>query len=1065
MFVGQIILEKWQVKQQIGHGGFGQIYLSEDLETGQEIAIKFEKIKKKQSLRLEALVLNKMQNSIYSPHLFRFGRHNDYYYLSMELLGLNLADLRRCVPKNRFSLQTTLMLSIDMITAIQEIHKIGFVHRDIKPSNFVMSFAKRVNKEHTTYYSRCCIIDYGLSRKYLQSNGIIREPRGTAGFRGTARYASINSHKLKELGRVDDLRSLFYLIVEFMTGYLPWAKMKDKDKIFKEKLTNSFIHLLKYLPKEFQLFYDHLQDLTYKDEPNYNYLRSLMKKALKRAGYVRGLRYDWEIFFNDLKKNLKYKKFFKSIIEKNNNNINDDDPNKKLLKFIEVPTFKQMRKISKRNKKLIFQPIEIKLPNFNKPIEKKLLNRKNIQRIRSQSFNMPKNPYTKKYKPDLKNLEISNELENNQLLNKDSQVFTPIDNRDEISSKSISHEEVSIDEIIGDEFGGINEDDDDEEEEGEGEGEEGEEDDDDDDEDEDEEDEDEDEDEEEDEEEENNSFGKNEKNEILDNHNNNNNNNNNAFEKVVELPLINEEFINVLTGLPYDNYSKVISKQKNINDSKILSISDSKNKDNAEIPISKNTDDEWWKEEQINVLDQEFIDVLLQTKIESQSKEFELNSYYKKTNGNGNGNNYNKRKEQEEQDKEEEEGVEQDEEQVYAEGEEYEQEKEEEEENLIKKNINYKQNNVQEKIKTKSQYLEEEDEDEEDEDDDDDNEDDENEEEEEEDLLDKNNKQKLNQKQIQTRQKIKKKITIHNKKTEINQQQKPVMLRKKTKIQTQKNIPIIKKKKLTNNKQNKKIHLNKNSKTNKNSNQPILNTKRKIILNNKKKILNNPNRKKKIIKNNVNNKIINKRKNSRSRTKQTPSYKYRSKSISTHRINRAVASKNPTKVIKPKLISNRSRSNEIKRKNQNKSTAKITPIIRKKKVRNLLINNQKKILISKGSNQNKKIIKKNELKRNIPKKKLLSKNHPKLIPKNQKIQSNLIPKKKNSTKILKKNINQKKKISSTNPNTKPKGKINRKPKPRTNINKMHNGKMAHTVKNNLSDSNKLKKKSSIKIDN
>ncbi|KAJ6233498.1 tau tubulin kinase 2b [Anaeramoeba flamelloides] len=990
MFVSQIIREKWEVKQQIGHGGFGQIYLSEDLETGQEIAIKFEKIKKKQSLRLEALVLNKMQNSIYSPHLFRFGRHNDYYYLAMELLGLNLADLRRCVPKNRFSLQTTLMLSIDMITAIQEIHKIGFVHRDIKPSNFVMSFAKRVNKEHTTHYSRCCIIDYGLSRKYLQSNGIIREPRGTAGFRGTARYASINSHHLKELGRVDDLRSLFYLIVEFMTGYLPWSKMKDKDKIFKEKLTNSFVNLLKYLPKEFQLFYDHLQDLTFKDEPNYNYLRSLMKKALKMAGYVRGLRYDWEIFFNDLNKNIQYKKFFLNIIDKNNNNINDDDPNKKLLKFIEVPTFKQMRKISKRNKELIFQSIEIKLPNFNKPIKKNVLNRKNIQRIRSQSFNMPKNPYTKKHKPDPKNLEISSELENDQLY-KDSDVCTPIENRDEISSKSIPLEEVSIDEIIGDEFSGINEK------------------------------------EEEQEEEENDSFGMKKKKEIL-NHNgaNNNNNisNNNDFEKAVELPLINEEFINVLTGLPYDNYSKVISKQKNINDSKSLSTSYPKNKHNTETQIYHNLDYEWWKKEQINVLDQEFIDVLLQTKIESESKEFQLNFNNKKTNFNvKNGNNHSKREEQEEQENPEEEYEQQEE---YEEGHEQEEREQEPEE--------------------QEQEPEEQ-------------------EQEQEIILDKNNKQKIKHKQIQTRQKIKKKITMPPKKTETDQQQNPIVLRKKSKIQSQKNISIIKKKKLTNNQQNKIIHLKKNLKTNKNSNQPILNTKRKIILNNKKKILNNPNRKKKIIKNNGNKKYINKRENSRSRTKQTSTYKYRSKSISTQRINRAGTDKNPTKVIKPKLISNRSRSNEIKRQNKNKSTAKITPIIRKKKVRNLLINNQKKVLRSNCNNQNKTIIKKNEFKRNIPKKKILSKNRPKLIPKNQKIQSNSNLKKKNNTKILKKNIHQKKKISSTNPNTKPKGKVNIKPKKRKNVNKMVNDKLSQTVENNLSDSNKLKKKSSIKIDN
>lgn len=88
---------------------------------------------------------------------------------------------------------------------------------------------------------------------------LISQPRPVAGFRGTVRYASINAHKnkvssgqthvliallcfyrflftcltfvllnLQEMGRHDDLWSLFYMLVEFMVGQLPWRKIKDK---------------------------------------------------------------------------------------------------------------------------------------------------------------------------------------------------------------------------------------------------------------------------------------------------------------------------------------------------------------------------------------------------------------------------------------------------------------------------------------------------------------------------------------------------------------------------------------------------------------------------------------------------------------------------------------------------------------------------------------------------------------------------------------------------------------------------------------------------------------------
>ena len=51
-----------------------------------------------------------------------------------------------------------------------------------------------------------------------------------SGFRGTARYASINAHLAKDLARRDDLWSLLYMLIEFATGILPWRRIKDKDQ-------------------------------------------------------------------------------------------------------------------------------------------------------------------------------------------------------------------------------------------------------------------------------------------------------------------------------------------------------------------------------------------------------------------------------------------------------------------------------------------------------------------------------------------------------------------------------------------------------------------------------------------------------------------------------------------------------------------------------------------------------------------------------------------------------------------------------------------------------------------
>ena len=34
------------------------------------------------------------------------------------------------------------------------------------------------------------------------------------------------------MGRHDDLWSLFYMLVEFVNGQLPWRKIKDKEQVY-----------------------------------------------------------------------------------------------------------------------------------------------------------------------------------------------------------------------------------------------------------------------------------------------------------------------------------------------------------------------------------------------------------------------------------------------------------------------------------------------------------------------------------------------------------------------------------------------------------------------------------------------------------------------------------------------------------------------------------------------------------------------------------------------------------------------------------------------------------------
>lgn len=175
------------------------------------------------------------------------------------------------------------------------------------------------------------MLDFGLARQYLVSstncqannnsraanapnsstngqgkdeNSVryeVRPPRISAGFRGTVRYASINAHRNREMGRHDDLWSLFYMLCEFCQGSLPWRKIKDKEQVglMKEKCDNKM--LLKNMPIYFHEFLEHIGKLQYYDTPNYHLLNQCFEKSINDLGIQLNDPFDWELIVDQRK--------------------------------------------------------------------------------------------------------------------------------------------------------------------------------------------------------------------------------------------------------------------------------------------------------------------------------------------------------------------------------------------------------------------------------------------------------------------------------------------------------------------------------------------------------------------------------------------------------------------------------------------------------------------------------------------------------------------------------------------------------------------------------------------
>ncbi|OHT06017.1 CK1 family protein kinase [Tritrichomonas foetus] len=281
------------VVKALGRGGYGDIYyVSSKLQPDKNYAMKVENITgKKSHLLIEKRVLSKLQDSQYFPRYIAFGQTTLFKYLVMECLGPSLSTVRRVLPKAKFSLSSSLRIGIETLRTIEAFHQHGYVHRDIKPSNFLI---------RPSLSTPILLIDFGLAKKYIKKKtGDVIPPRERSGFAGTTKYASLNAHENKELGRRDDLFSWLFSLFEIMTGKLPWVSSRDKQETYDSKLLADVEGFCKPLPKQIFSIYKLIKMYNYEDEPDYNLIISFLVEAMRENDCSWDDKYEWQLLSHE----------------------------------------------------------------------------------------------------------------------------------------------------------------------------------------------------------------------------------------------------------------------------------------------------------------------------------------------------------------------------------------------------------------------------------------------------------------------------------------------------------------------------------------------------------------------------------------------------------------------------------------------------------------------------------------------------------------------------------------------------------------------------------------------
>ena len=168
-------LGQYRLKQQIGEGGMGEVYLAEHVLLKRPCAIKLIRPEKAGDAKSLARFEREVRATAKLTHwntveIFDYGRSDDgtFYYVMEYLPGLNLGqlvELHGPLPPER-----VIHLLTQTCEALGEAHRKNLIHRDIKPGNIFAATRGGV-------YDVAKLLDFGLAKPLVDvaDSGLTQE--------------------------------------------------------------------------------------------------------------------------------------------------------------------------------------------------------------------------------------------------------------------------------------------------------------------------------------------------------------------------------------------------------------------------------------------------------------------------------------------------------------------------------------------------------------------------------------------------------------------------------------------------------------------------------------------------------------------------------------------------------------------------------------------------------------------------------------------------------------------------------------------------------------------------
>jgi serine/threonine protein kinase len=212
-------LGRYELIRVLGKGAMGVVYEGRDPNLDRRVAIKTVKVENlseeaaaeyEYRFRTEARSAARLQHpnivSVYDSD-----RDGNIAFLVMEYIQGD--DLKHYLDRGvRYSLEQSLKMIRDLLSALDYAHKQGIVHRDIKPANLLIEPGGRVK-----------LTDFGVAR--IQDSGEATRTQGS--MVGTLKYMSPEQVQGQKIDSRADLFSVGVVLYQLLTDKRPFDGDND----------------------------------------------------------------------------------------------------------------------------------------------------------------------------------------------------------------------------------------------------------------------------------------------------------------------------------------------------------------------------------------------------------------------------------------------------------------------------------------------------------------------------------------------------------------------------------------------------------------------------------------------------------------------------------------------------------------------------------------------------------------------------------------------------------------------------------------------------------------------